>query len=76
MIVIAKRFKTYVFLGVIMFPGRKSLSCPNEQLKPFFLKEQSCSQRESFFSPQNHGCSLGQLKSCPFENMVVPRGTT
>jgi hypothetical protein len=36
--------------GTIMSPGRRSLSYFREQLKPFFLREQSCPWRRKNLS--------------------------
>jgi 5,10-methylenetetrahydrofolate reductase len=55
MIMIVKRFGTYVFfLGIIMSSRKKSLSCLREKLKPFFLKGTiMSSEKKSSFFPIN-----------------------
>ncbi len=72
--------------GIWAFPqGKFIIPCASW----FFPWEQSCSRekefklpwgtimswgKRNFFSPQEFGCSSGQLKPCFFGNMVVPRG--
>jgi len=58
--------KFIVCWGTIMSLRRRSLSCPNEQLKPFFLENNHVLKEKEFFLPLEHGCYLGQLKFCLF----------
>jgi len=51
-------------LGKIMSRGRRSLSCPREQLNFMFLGNNHV--KKELFLPLEHGCSLGQLKPCFF----------
>jgi hypothetical protein len=50
MIVIAKKFGTYVFPGNNHSP-KENLNCFDEQLNFFFPKEPSCPQKEGVLSP-------------------------
>jgi hypothetical protein len=63
-----------------MFPGR-NLNCPREQLKPFFSKEQSCTQGEGVEVALKINLNLFVMKtfmslrkknSFSPKNMVVP----
>jgi hypothetical protein len=72
-----KQFKNLFPVRKIMSLGRRSLSCPREQLKPFFSpREQLCPQGEGvevalrsnlsfFFSPNKQSYPLGEMFKCP-----------
>jgi len=62
MIVIAKRFVTYV--------SPRNLG-PSPREVGFSLGNNHVVGEELFF-PQEHGCSSWQFKPCSFGNMVVP----
>ncbi len=57
--------------GTIMALGERSLSCPEEQFKLFFLGNNHVLKEKKLFFHQEHGCSSEQLKLCSLKNMVV-----
>jgi len=62
MIMIAKRFETYVFPRNNHVPEERKLKLPKEAIKfIFFCKKQSCSQREGAFYPPKTLLVLGAI---------------